>query len=168
VTSATTIFDAPVGPLFASASAGRLVRLSFHSHLGEPQDDGDVHNREVLEQTKTQLVEYFDGRRVQFDVPLDLRGSEFYRRVWRALLEIPYGETVSYGELARRVGSPSQARAVGTANGANPIAIIVPCHRVIGADGTLVGYGGGLWRKRMLLDLEDKRLALALEARGGR
>jgi methylated-DNA-[protein]-cysteine S-methyltransferase len=103
---------------------------------------------------KTQLEEYFAGTRTTFAVPLSPQGAPFEREVWRALEEIPYGETVSYGEIARRVGQPGAARAVGTANGRNPIAVIVPCHRVIGADGSLTGYGGGLERKRLLLELE--------------
>ena len=107
-----------------------------------------------------QLSEYFEGRRDTFDVSLVMDGSPFERSVWRALQEIPYGETVSYGEIARRVGQPSAARAVGLANGRNPIAVIVPCHRVIGADGTLTGYGGGLERKRVLLELESGQSCL--------
>jgi len=103
---------------------------------------------------KRQLEEYFAGERTIFDIPLAPEGAPFEREVWRALEEIPYGETVSYGEIARRVGQPTAARAVGTANGRNPIAVIVPCHRVIGADGSLTGYGGGLERKRLLLELE--------------
>jgi methylated-DNA-[protein]-cysteine S-methyltransferase len=103
---------------------------------------------------KRQLEEYFGGERTSFDVSLAPEGAPFEREVWRALEEIPYGETVSYGEIARRVGQPTAARAVGTANGRNPIAVIVPCHRVIGADGSLTGYGGGLERKRLLLELE--------------
>ena len=103
---------------------------------------------------KRQLEEYFAGERTTFDVPLAPEGAPFEREVWRALEEIPYGETVSYGEIARRVGQPTAARAVGTANGRNPIAVIVPCHRVIGANGSLTGYGGGLERKRLLLELE--------------
>jgi methylated-DNA-[protein]-cysteine S-methyltransferase len=101
-----------------------------------------------------QLEEYFDGRRETFDVSLRMRGTAFERRVWSALREIPYGETISYGELASRIGQPTGARAVGLANGRNPVAVIVPCHRVIGADGSLTGYGGGLERKRILLELE--------------
>jgi methylated-DNA-[protein]-cysteine S-methyltransferase len=103
---------------------------------------------------RAQLEEYFAGERTTFDVPLAPEGAPFEREVWRALEEIPYGETVSYGEIARRVDQPGAARAVGTANGRNPIAVIVPCHRVIGADGSLTGYGGGLERKRLLLELE--------------
>jgi methylated-DNA-[protein]-cysteine S-methyltransferase len=103
---------------------------------------------------KTQLEEYFAGERTTFDIPLVPEGAPFEREVWHALEGIPFGETVSYGEIARRVGQPGAARAVGTANGRNPIAVIVPCHRVIGADGSLTGFGGGLERKRLLLELE--------------
>ncbi len=103
---------------------------------------------------RAQLADYFAGHRQVFDLPLTMTGSPFQRRVWRALQDIPYGETISYGELARRIGVPSAARAVGVANGHNPVCVIVPCHRVIGADGSLTGYGGGLERKRLLLELE--------------
>ncbi len=107
-----------------------------------------------LTDARTQLEEYFAGNRTTFDIPLAGEGAPFECEVWHALEEIPYGETVSYGEIARRLGQPTAARAVGTANGRNPIAVIVPCHRVIGADGSLTGYGGGLERKRLLLELE--------------
>jgi methylated-DNA-[protein]-cysteine S-methyltransferase len=109
---------------------------------------------------REQLAGYFGGERADFDVPLALDGTQFQNRVWQALQEIPYGETISYGELARRTGKSSAARAVGLANGSNPIAVIVPCHRVIGANGALTGYGGGMERKRLLLDLEAGRRAL--------
>ena len=109
---------------------------------------------------RRQLKEYFAGERTTFDLELDMDGPDFERLVWRALLDIPYGETSSYGELARRIGHPDAARAVGVANARNPIAVIVPCHRVIGADGSLTGYGGGLERKRLLLELESGVLAL--------
>jgi methylated-DNA-[protein]-cysteine S-methyltransferase len=109
---------------------------------------------------RSELQEYFAGGRTTFEVPLVMKGAEFERQVWQALRGIPYGQTVSYGEIARRVGQPSAARAVGLANGRNPIAVIVPCHRVIGADGTLTGYGGGLERKRLLLDLENGQTSL--------
>jgi methylated-DNA-[protein]-cysteine S-methyltransferase len=104
-----------------------------------------------------QLAEYFAGERLDFDVPLAMTGTPFQRRVWDALREIPYGETATYGELAHRLGRPSASRAVGLANGRNPIAVIVPCHRVIGSDGSLTGYGGGLERKGYLLNLEAAR-----------
>jgi methylated-DNA-[protein]-cysteine S-methyltransferase len=106
-----------------------------------------------------QLEEYFLAQRTSFDVALAMHGTPFQRRVWEALREIGYGETISYGELARRIGQPSAARAVGLANGCNPIGVIVPCHRVIGANGTLTGYGGGIERKRLLLDLEARATA---------
>ncbi len=106
-----------------------------------------------------QLDEYFAGDRREFDLPLVPLGSEFQRRVWDGLLEIPYGETISYGELAREIGRPAAARAVGMANGQNPISIVIPCHRVIGADGALTGYAGGVERKRLLLEHESATLA---------
>jgi methylated-DNA-[protein]-cysteine S-methyltransferase len=109
---------------------------------------------------QTQLREYFAGERVAFETPLAMHGTQFELQVWRELADIPYGETVSYGEIAKRVGQPSAARAVGLANGRNPIAVIVPCHRVIGADGRLTGYGGGLERKRLLLELEAGQVCL--------
>ena len=158
---ATSLVQSPVGILLLAASEGRLVKLSFHCS-GDPHLPNDPRDQEVLENAKAQLTEYFALQRATFDLPLDLRGTDFHRRVWQALLEIPYGQTTSYGELAERIGSSGQARAVGVANGANPIAIIVPCHRVIGADGNLVGYGGGLKRKQTLLDLESRRLSLPL------
>ncbi len=105
-----------------------------------------------------QLREYFAGERERFDVPLAARGTEFQRRVWEALRAIPYGETASYGQIARAVGRPAASRAVGAANGRNPISIVVPCHRVVGAGGALTGYGGGLDRKARLLDLEARAL----------
>ena len=111
-----------------------------------------------------QLAEYFEGRRREFDLPLAPSGTPFQLRVWSALRKIPYGRTASYGEIARKVGVPSAPRAVGVANGLNPIGIIVPCHRVIGADGSLTGYGGGLERKRLLLDLEAGVLSLRTPA----
>lgn len=159
---AASIYDSPVGPLLLRARDGRLVGLSFHVDSREPRANGEARDARLLDSIRSQLREYFDGQRTQFDIPLALEGSEFHRRVWQALLDIPYGQAISYGQLAERVGVSGEARAVGAANGANPIAIIVPCHRVIGADGKLVGYGGGLWRKQKLLDLESKRLSLAL------
>ena len=161
--SASRIFDSPVGLLHARARDGALVELSFFRHRrNERPGDGTLDDVAIVNAAEKQIGEYFAGRRTQFDVPLDLQGPEFHRRVWAALLEIPYGKTMSYGQLATKLGAPESARAVGTANGANPVAIIVPCHRVIGADGTLVGYGGGLRRKQLLLDLEIGRVSLEL------
>ena len=110
----------------------------------------------ALKRPLAQLQAYFAGELREFDLPLAAAGTAFQQRVWRALCDIPYGETISYGELARRIGQPTASRAVGLANGQNPISIVVPCHRVIGADGTLTGYGGGLPRKRWLLAHESK------------
>ncbi len=162
--NASSVFDTPVGPLLAKASYGKLVELSFCRSPRVGSKDGvvDPRDAEVLHAVEAQIGEYFARERTEFELPLDLQGPEFHRRVWTALCEIPYGRTVSYGQLAAELGVPGSARAVGTANGANPIVIIVPCHRVIGADGSLVGYGGGLDRKRTLLDLESHAERLAL------
>jgi methylated-DNA-[protein]-cysteine S-methyltransferase len=119
------------------------------------QDDGP------FDQVIAQLDEYFDGQRRAFDLPLVLDGTPFQQRVWAALQAIPYGTTISYGELAAGIGRPGASRAVGLANGRNPVSVIVPCHRVIGADGSLTGYGGGLERKRLLLGLEGARVGRA-------
>jgi O-6-methylguanine DNA methyltransferase len=116
----------------------------------------------LLEQLKTELAEYFDGRRSRFTVPLDPKGTEFERKVWNQLLKIRCGETLSYGEMAVRVGRPGGARAVGRANGSNYIAILIPCHRVIETGGGLGGYGGKIWRKKRLLELEASQTAIAL------
>jgi methylated-DNA-[protein]-cysteine S-methyltransferase len=156
-----TTIDSPIGELLLVGDGEALARLSMqdgrHPVAINPEwMRRDEPFREVIEQ----LTEYFDGTRHAFDVPLELAGNPFELRVWRALCEIPYGETVSYGQLANTIGEPAAARAVGLANSRNPIAVIVPCHRVIGADGTLTGYGGGLQRKRFLLDLETGVLPL--------
>jgi methylated-DNA-[protein]-cysteine S-methyltransferase len=123
------------------------------------KDDWVEYDDGVLAEARAQLSAYFAGERTTFDLPLAPVGTPFQQRVWGELRRIPYAETVSYGELANRLGSPGASRAVGLANGRNPIAIVVPCHRVIGADGTLTGYAGGLERKRALLDLERKASA---------
>jgi methylated-DNA-[protein]-cysteine S-methyltransferase len=152
-----TTIPSPVGPLALTVDDdGAVTRIGFGA--------GDASDDPRLDRVVTQLTEYFAGRRTDFD--LDLRpdgGSPFERRVWAALLEIPYGETASYGEIAARIGHPGKARAVGRANGRNPIAIVCPCHRVIGSDGSLTGYGGGLENKRTLLDLEAGALTLAMD-----
>jgi methylated-DNA-[protein]-cysteine S-methyltransferase len=142
----------PIGELLLTSNGTALTGLYMEPHEvgdGWKRDDG------VLQLAAEQLRAYFAGDLRDFDLPLSLSGTEFQRRVWTALRGIPYGETISYGELARRIGRPSASRAVGAANGCNPISIIVPCHRVIGADGTLTGYGGGLDRKRWLLGHEQ-------------
>jgi methylated-DNA-[protein]-cysteine S-methyltransferase len=154
----TTTVSSPIGPLTLARRGDALtaVRMEEQRHQSGvepgwlPADDrfGDVID---------QLSAYFDGDRTTFDLPTKLDGTEFQRAVWAALCEIPFGETVSYAELARRVGRPDAMRAVGQANGRNPLAVVVPCHRVVAADGTLGGYGGGLARKRWLLDHEGAR-----------
>jgi methylated-DNA-[protein]-cysteine S-methyltransferase len=148
------IIDSPVGPLTLAERDGALARLSFgaHGRHGAPTP--------LLARATEQLNEYFAGERRGFDLPLAPTGTDFQLACWRALAEIPYGETRSYGEQAVRIGKPESIRAVGAANGANPIAIILPCHRVIGADGSLTGFGGGLETKRRLLDLEAGILTL--------
>jgi methylated-DNA-[protein]-cysteine S-methyltransferase len=140
--------DSPIGPLtIATDDEGRLREVRFGGD--DAPGDGEA---------ARQLREYFAGARKTFDLELAPRGTPFQLDVWKALCEVPYGETITYAELARRIGRPNAVRAVGAANGANPIPIIVPCHRVIGSNGTLTGYGGGIERKQFLLALEGRRL----------
>ena len=174
-----TTFKSPVGPLFLASSGEGLVALEFDARLPGQQtirpnprdlrgerstgerarskatrfDQSDDSERAMLPYVH-ELEEYFAGQRRQFTFPLDLRGTQFQLACWRALLQIPYGETRTYADIARAVGKPTGFRAVGMANNRNPVAIIVPCHRVIASDGTLCGYGGGLDVKRKLLELE--------------
>ena len=144
----TTLHPSPVGEILLRADdEGRLTEL-YLRHDGARDTDGP------FDAVRGQLDAYFAGERETFDVPLALHGTPFQRRVWEQLTRIPFGETISYSELARRLGDPKLVRAVGLANGRNPVSIIVPCHRVIGADGSLVGYGGGLERKQWLLEHE--------------
>ena len=158
-----TTFDSPIGLLLAARHGRGLTRLDMQGGRRPVAIDPRWQRRDdAFADVRTQLAEYFDGRRRTFELELAPAGSPFELRVWRTLLEIPYGETASYGAIAARVGAPGAARAVGLANGRNPIAVIVPCHRVIGADGSLTGYGGGLERKRLLLDLEAGVLPLAV------
>jgi len=148
------IIDSPVGKLRLVAEDGFLTELRFG---GEPAViDGDIEENRLLDEAERQLGEYFCGARRQFDLPLRMKGTAFQLEDWEALREIPYGETVTYGEIARRIGRPKASRAVGIANHNNPISIIVPCHRVIGSNGKLTGYGGGLNVKQQLLELEQK------------
>ena len=150
-----TQLDSPIGELLLAGDGRALQRLSMQDGRHPLRVDPLWERREEpFAGVISQLGEYFDGTRRTFDVPLALAGNPFELRVWQALCEIPYGETVSYGEIAQAIGQPTAARAVGLANGRNPVALIVPCHRVIGANGSLTGYGGGLERKRFLLDLE--------------
>jgi methylated-DNA-[protein]-cysteine S-methyltransferase len=157
-----TLLESPIGPLTLTTDGTSLTGL----HL--PYPDGRPMVREewvredhspLLAEARGQIAAYFEGRLRDFDLPLAPAGTPFQQQVWEALRQIPYGATISYGELARRIGRPGSARAVGLANGANPIAVILPCHRVIGANGKLVGYGGGLPRKEALLAFEAAVLA---------
>jgi methylated-DNA-[protein]-cysteine S-methyltransferase len=148
-----TTYDSPLGSLTLTAGGRGLTGLWFPEHA--PAQDPAEHRPAGFADATAQLNEYFAGTRRAFELPLDIVGTAFQRAVWEALLAIPYGETVSYGELAGRIGRRDRIRAVGGAVGRTPVPIIVPCHRVIGADGGLTGYGGGLPRKRLLLDLED-------------
>lgn len=141
------VISTPMGPLTLFAEENCLAALVFG-------DYGGYDHLPLFEETRRQLEEYFAGTRQNFDLPLNPSGTAFQRRVWRALLDIPYGTALSYRELARRADCPKGYRAVGQANGKNPIPILIPCHRVIGADGTLGGYSAGLDRKRFLLELE--------------
>ena len=155
-----TVIDSPVGPLTVVADQGAIVGLYMNLQRHRPDDlalgETDLRGRqaEPFKAAADQLDAYFAGELTRFDLPLAPRGSSFQQRVWAALQDIPYGETESYGELAERIGSPGAARAVGLANGRNPIGIVIPCHRVVGSHGKLTGYGGGLDRKKQLLDLE--------------
>jgi methylated-DNA-[protein]-cysteine S-methyltransferase len=162
MTIAYSLYAGPEGALLlAVRENGALVRVEFVH--GRPRVEPDwVRDDAALEPVRAQLDEYFAGTRSGFDLVLEPDGTPFQLEVWDELRRIPYGETISYGELAARVDRPGAARAVGAANGQNPIAIVVPCHRVIGADGSLTGFGGGLPWKRCLLDLEaGKRSLLA-------
>lgn len=156
-----TTVDSPVGPLTLVAEDDNLTGLYMTDQrhrpaeetFGVPADPADP----PFAVTAAQLTAYFAGERTDFDLPLHLAGTPFQQRVWEQLRQIPYGETISYGALAERVGNPAASRAVGMANGRNPVGIIVPCHRVVGANGSLTGYGGGIDRKKQLLALERRK-----------
>jgi methylated-DNA-[protein]-cysteine S-methyltransferase len=154
----TTTVDSPIGPLTLTADDGRLTGLHMHEQRHTPSVMAGVRRDDAwFADITDQLEAYFDGSLTRFEIPMELDGTDFQQRVWSQLCAIPYGETISYAELARRVGNPRASRAVGLANGRNPIAVIVPCHRVIASGGGLGGYGGGLDRKTWLLDLEAGR-----------
>jgi len=157
------VIKSPVGPLKLVASEAGLAAILWKDdsprrvRLGQvTQDDSNP----VLLEAERQLGEYFAGERTEFSLELDFAGTQFQRRVWSALLTIPYGETRSYGQIARQIGSPEAVRAVGAANGKNPISIIAPCHRVVGSDGKLTGFAGGLETKAQLLALEGRQREL--------
>jgi len=163
----TAVINTPLGDMLAGVAGDAICLLEFDDH-GRPERQfktlrGLLHipllpgKHALLARLQQQLDTYFKGERTGFDIPLAYTGTDFQCKVWQALRDIPYGRTVSYGEVARTVGNPGAARAVGAANGANRIAIIIPCHRVIAAGGEPGGYGGGLWRKLRLLELERRR-----------
>lgn len=148
-------FDTPIGELLLAGDVDALSMIGFPKGAMRRDPEADwIYNEEPFENTREQLAEYFSGKRKKFDLPLLLSGTEFQVSVLEALQEIPYGETASYGDVAKRIGRPKAVRAVGAANGRNPIPIIVPCHRVIGSSGDLTGFGGGLDTKAALLRLE--------------
>jgi methylated-DNA-[protein]-cysteine S-methyltransferase len=151
------MIDSPIGPLTVAGSGGTLSHLRMIDQTHEPNRADWVRDDRILPDVVNQLDAYFAGTLNEFDLALDLGGSAFQQRVWNALRTIPYAETRSYGQIAIQIGAAGAARAVGLANGRNPISIVVPCHRVIGAAGSLTGYGGGLDRKRTLLQLEKRR-----------
>jgi methylated-DNA-[protein]-cysteine S-methyltransferase len=159
--SMTTLFvDSPLGALRLSALGGALVRVEFGAAREASGRPSSAEDASLLDEAAAQLADYFAGARRAFALPLAPEGSAFKRRVWDELVRIPYGETRSYGALARALGDAALTRAVGAANGANPLPIVVPCHRVVGATGGLVGYAGGLDRKRFLLELESSQATL--------
>jgi methylated-DNA-[protein]-cysteine S-methyltransferase len=160
MTSYTQI-DSPIGPLLLAGDDTGLRQIEFmNSKRAHPPDQEWQQDPRPLKEAIRQLRAYFAGKLESFDIPLAPEGTPFQQTVWRRLCDIPYGETISYGELARRIGNPNASRAVGLANGSNPIPIIIPCHRVIGSNGKLTGYGGGLPIKEKLLALERRQLTL--------
>ena len=153
-------FASPLGPVVAIAEEAGITHVDFvgakyEQPIGRDwvEDPDDPALRACLEQ----LAEYFDGKRRDFDLPLAPQGTAFQQRVWKEIARVPYGKTITYGELARRAGAPGHARAAGAATGRNPVGVVIPCHRIVGADGDLTGYAGGLERKRGLLELEGVR-----------
>jgi methylated-DNA-[protein]-cysteine S-methyltransferase len=156
--------DSPVGALLLVGDKTHLKRICFQSDRPCVRERTWVHDAGRFEHATAQLQAYFRGRLQRFALQLAPEGTPFQLAVWRQLREIPYGETISYGELARRIGNPRACRAVGLANGANPLPIVVPCHRVIGADGSLTGFGGGLPIKQQLLELERDVYRAALQS----
>lgn len=155
-------FKSPIGDIQISADEKSVYSILFREENPEKKSPN-----QLTQVVTNQLTEYFDGKRMDFDFPMEIIGTEFQKKVWNLLKEIPFAKTISYLELAKRVGDVKSIRAVGTANGRNNFVIVLPCHRVIGSDGKLVGYGGGLWRKEWLLKHEfrinDKKNFFSLE-----
>lgn len=173
MTPDTTVFyttmPSPLGELLLTGDGRHLTGLYMTPHThGPDRGAGWVRDDAAFGDAMRQLREYFDGTRISFEIPLAPDGTEFQRKVWMALRDIPYAQTVSYGDIAREIGNPNGMRAVGLANGRNPISIIVPCHRVIGSNGALIGYGGGIERKQWLLAHEARHGGPAATALGAR
>ena len=154
------ILETPLGQLRLVSNGNALLRIEFPHQHG---DDGEASNDEVLQRCARQLQEYFAGERQVFQLPLAAQGTEFQQRVWSVLQDIPFGERRSYRDIADGIGNRKAVRAVGAANGKNPIPIVVPCHRVIGSDGSLTGFAGGLAAKQLLLHLGSRQIAIAIE-----
>ena len=159
--------DSPIGPLLLVADDAGLRQIAFPKNGRAAEAEPELReDRSVFRELMSQLEVYFQGELETFDIRLAPEGTAFQQNVWHELCKIPYGGTISYGELARRIGNPRASRAVGLANGSNPIPIIIPCHRVIGSNGKLTGYGGGLHIKQKLLALENKQIRLAFSDAG--
>lgn len=156
VTNYTTYYQSPVGLLRISGTEQTIQELTFHDVVEKDHPMPSSTLPPLLLQCVEELIEYFNGSRRKFDLPLSQEGSPFQQKVWYELMHIPYGRTVSYMDLAKRLGDPKSIRAAAAANGKNQIAIIVPCHRVIGSNSDLVGYSGGRWRKKWLLEMEKR------------
>ena len=151
-------YETIIGPLGIKDDGENIVEIFFNKE--EVPKDLELRETPLIKATMGQLQEYFEGKRKDFNIPMKAKGTEFQKSVWDQLLKVPYGETCSYGEIAKRIGNPKASRAIGMANNRNPISIIIPCHRVIGSSGKLVGYGGGLDIKERLLKLEKENLKL--------
>jgi len=150
-------FESPLGPVIAIADDDGIRHVDFVGAKYErpiAPDWVEDPDAPALAACAAQLAEYFAGERTEFELPLAPRGSDFQQRVWREIARVPYGETISYAELAKRAGAPGQARAAGAATGRNPVGVVIPCHRIVGSDGSLTGYAGGVERKRGLLEIE--------------
>jgi methylated-DNA-[protein]-cysteine S-methyltransferase len=157
MTTCYTTIESPLGPMLVQGDGDFVTGLFMPNHKGWPGPEASWRQTDApFAAVRAQLAEYFAGTRQQFDVPLQLHGTPFQQQVWQELRRIPFGETITYAELAQRVGKPTGARAVGHANGRNPVSIIVPCHRVIGANGKLTGYAGGMDKKEWLLAWERR------------
>lgn len=152
-----TLTNSPLGQILIEENENRIIQIRFLDENEEFETSNEDHP--LLMESKQQLKAYFNSKISQFDLPLKAQGTEFQNKVWQKLLEIPFGTTNSYSALAKKLGDPKTVRAVGNANGKNPIAIVIPCHRIIGSTGNLVGYAGGLWRKKWLLNFEGNQIS---------